>query len=385
MLELEMNDKAAYPDPLEAALEAIIATAGPEYSDQLIAAKCRGLMRGYHARWQNSGYDTESVESFVTHNIYNFDAKRESRSRTFYMAGKIDLIARHDGQRTLIDHKTTSEDIANPDDPYWRQLVVEAQPSHYMLLEWLNGRKCDGAVWDVVRKPMISPKKLSKKDAADVIESGFYCGAALTESQLDFYSANAEGRETLTMYEIRLAHDCSTVRPEYYFQRRPIPRLDEEIREYAGELWEHSQEILHARRTGRHARNSGACMLYKRPCKFLGICSGHDEPESENWRRKKQVHAELPVTDGDGRNLITNSRIRCFQTCRRKHFYQYELGIERVDDKPTEALYFGHIYHVGQEAYWLALQKGMTNGDSNTNDPVTEIGNADADSAAHAC
>ena len=155
------------------------------------------------------------------------------------------------------------------------------------------------------------------------------------------------------MYEARLIHDCTIERPERYFQRRSVPRLDSELLEYARELWEHGQEILHARNTQRHARNSGACMLYGSPCKFLGICSGRDNPESDKWRRKEQMHRELPELEGDGRDVITNSRVRCFQTCRRKHFYQYELGIERADEEEKEALVFGSVWHQAMEAWWL--------------------------------
>ena len=97
-------------------------------------------------------------------------------------------------------------------------------------------------------------------------------------------------------------------------------------------------------------------MNYGSPCVYLGICSGYDTPDSEKWQRKGNVHVELPTLQGDGRDVLTNSRIRCFQTCRRKHYYQYELGIERIDEEEREALYFGNCWHTAQEAYFNALR-----------------------------
>lgn len=348
---------------LDAALLAINESVHPaaDYSQRLIAAKCRGLMRGYEARWARlqDQFDVISVEEIIASDLWNPETSR--KSRTFSVAGKLDVRAMRGGRNVIIDHKTCSEDIADPDATYWRQMTIEAQPSHYMLLEWLNGRKIDETLWDVVRKPGISPKKLTIAEQKTAIMTAQYCGAKLDTA--DILSLQHDGRETLAMYEARLAHDCTAERPEWYFQRRTIPRLDMELQEYAAELWEDGQELLHVRNTNRHRRNPGACMNYGRPCRFLGICSGHDTPDSSNWTVKENVHNELPGLDGDTRAVLTNSRLGVFRTCRRKHFYEYELGIERIDEDEAESLYFGNLYHLAQAAWWsFDQQKETENG-----------------------
>ena len=98
-------------------------------------------------------------------------------------------------------------------------------------------------------------------------------------------------------------------------------------------------------------------MQYGSPCKFLGICSGYDTPDSNKWIVKEQVHSELPIVEGDGRDILTNSRIRCYQVCPRKHYYQYEMGIERTVDEEREALYFGTLFHLALEAYFEAWKE----------------------------
>ena len=354
-------------EPLEAAIEA---TRQIDSQSPLVAAKCRALMVGYDARWIDAGYVPESAECVMTSDLYNPDT--QSKSRSFRLAGKLDVRARYAGRKILFDHKSTSQDITDPNAPYWRQLVVEGQVTHYMLLEWLNGEKCDDAVWDVIRKPAISPKKLTKAEIKAVVSLGEYFDLRVSEHCKQWFIAGND-RETVEMYEARLAHDCTKERPEWYFARKSIPRTDGEVLEYARELWQHSKDMLYSRQQARlPPRNSGACMLYGSPCKFLGICSGYDTPDSDRWQRKDSKHPELPMIDGD---ILTNSRIRCFQTCRRKHYYEYELGIERQDEEEREALFFGTALHLALEAWWKAQIPEIEN-DGNCNAPASGASDA---------
>lgn len=332
----------------------------------LIVAKCRGLIRGYHERWKDAAYRVETVENLVVAELWNPETQRKSRS--FRIAGKLDTTGYAD-RRVVMDHKSTGEDISDPNSPYWRQLTIEGQVSHYSLLEWLNGRKVDEAVWDVMRKPGISPKNVTKADMILATTSGRYFGQEMTKATLA--QLRETSRENFEMYEARLAFDCTNERPQWYFQRKTVARLDAELHEYATELWEHSQEILHARNTNRWARNSGACMLYGSPCKFLAVCSGHDTIDSDNWKHKANVHSELPMLEGDGRDVLTNSRIRCFQTCRRKHYLSYELGLERQDEEEREALLFGTIWHLALQVWFETSNKehyDYSNADAPEND-----------------
>lgn len=361
--------------PLESALQAI----DTSVCDPLIAVRVRGLMCGYNARWNPADYKTIATEEMLTARIPNAtrEGKRMSYSAKLTMAGKLDVIAERDGRRVLVDHKTTSQDIEDPNSPFWRQLAIENQVSHYLLLAWIGGQKFDECVWDVIRKPQTRPKKLSKTGRGIAVANQFYCGRRLSEQTLK--ELQTTETETLEMYEARLSLDCTVERPDHYFQRRTVPRLDHEIMEYAKELWQHTQDILHERKNTLPVRNPGACMLYGTPCKFLGICSGHDEPDSDRWTKKQNVHTELPDLDGDGHDVLTNSRIRSFQTCRRKHYYEYELGIERVDAEDKEALVFGSVFHDALEAFWSSNVKEKDYGDGSTDLSANAVGSPAAD------
>lgn len=345
--------------PLAAALEVISPVLNSKVEGQaVVAAKCMGLMHGYDARWLNSPYLIDEVESVLTSDLYN--PATERKSRTFTSAGKLDVQAteKTTGKKVLFDHKTSSEDISDPNADYWRQLVVESQATHYMLLEHLNGQKVDAALWDVVRKPGIGIRALTKIEKKEFYDTGKYFGTQFDTDEMDKVEVDPKERETPLLYAARLAHDCVNERPQWYFQRRMIPRLDSEVMEYASDQWDIGQDIIHARANNRWPRNSGACMLYHSPCKFLGVCSNHDTIDSDKWQRLEWVHPELPIVgQNGGRDILTNSRMRTFQTCKRLAYYKYELGVGRVDEEEKESLFFGSLFHLALEQFFLTLQK----------------------------
>lgn len=342
---------------LTAALDAIDRNA----SDPLISAKVRGLMIGYDARWSQSRYNMIGVEEVFHLPVVN--PKTGANSRTFTQAGKFDGIIEVDGRNYLLEHKTTSEDISDPDSAYWGILDIDSQVSSYALANWQMGRKLDGTVYDVIRKPGIRPKDLTKAVQKQIVANREYCGF---EVPVDIALAVSQGqeRECCKLYEIRLAAE-TLENPNKYFQRRIIPRLDRDLVDHAHEIWDVGQSIIHARAKNSHYRNSGACMNYNTPCTFLGVCSGHDSIDSDRWKKRDSRHPELPVEfEDEGLNVLSNSRIKCFQTCRRKHLYQYEMGVERVDAEEREALALGTLMHHGLEAWFLTFMKGGANAPS---------------------
>ena len=353
--------------PLESGLSAIDQFACDDDRTQLIATKCRALLRGYAQRWSDSIFIPREVERVASADLTNPATGRKSKD--LKIAGKLDVLAVHqtcasDRKLVLIDHKTTSDDITDPASAYWRQLVVESQPSHYMLLKWLNGLKIDMACWDVLHKPSINPRQLrTKAEKTFVVANREYFGRKMSDDVVAWLQTN--DRENLEMYEARLLHDCTVERPNYYFQRRTIPRLDSEILEYAEELWDSGQLIIEARRKDRWPKHPGSCMNYGTPCRFLGICSNQDNPESANWKKRDCFHEELG-TQFD-HNTLTYSSIRTFQSCPRKFYFTYHLGIERIEEEEREALLFGTIWHVGLQGFWEPLiPVENENGNSNT-------------------
>ncbi len=358
-------DEAPSLVPLTAAITAIDDTLDTDASDAhlLMAAKCRALMVGYHSRWAGAEWQTISAEETVTLPVVNPETGHTSRN--WLHASKHDGIIEGYGKTLLLEHKTTSDtDIANPSGTYWRRLTIDSQVSKYALDNWQMGRKLDGALYDVILKPGIRPKSLSKKVVEQVALTRRYEGFELSNEAVTAV-ANGLERESIELYELRLTADVIE-RADRYYQRRVIHRLDSELAEYAGELWQIGKEIRRAQRLGRHYRNSAACMAWGRECEYLGICSGSEAEPDEGVA---DIHGELDGPSSTDQQVLTNSRISMFLTCRRKHHYSYNLGIKRQEE--NEALWIGTTLHLGLEAYWRQL-KGVVN-DYSSNDAVNGI------------
>lgn len=369
--------------PLEAALGAVNeATEGVEDSE-VLRATLRGLMRGYDARWASEDYSTVSVEEEFHLPIVNPTTGKPSR--TFTQAGKKDGIAEYNptGKRYLVEHKTSSEDIEDPDSTYWRRLAIDSQVSCYVLANWQQGTKLDGTLYDVIRKPGIRPKKLSKAERQQIVIVGEYFGDRVSMASREY--VQAKETENGELYEARLANE-TTVNGSRYFQRRIIPRMDSDVLEYAHDTWETANAIREARNTGHYFRNTGACVQYGSPCEFLGVCSSHDSFDSDKWRHRPNMHEELDQLYDDGKSVLTYSSMQCFKTCRRKYKYRYEDGYERADKEERNALYFGNIFHLALAAWWNELRQTSSenahdNG-SSIGSPVIEVGESSGASEA---
>jgi hypothetical protein len=365
-----MSDK-----PLQAAIDVVNAVEMPDSA--LICAKVRALARGYWARWAtvDAFLKPVHIERTLSCRLPNPDTGKFSRD--LLVGGKIDVVFDRMGKTVFFDHKTVSEDIADPAGTYWKQLIVDSQPSHYHWLLWLNGEKVDECTWNCLRKPSISPKQLkSKAERASAIAERRYFNAPLSQATLDWLQTN--DREDLPMYEARLTHDCTIERPDWYFQRRTVPRLDDELMEYGRDLWDAGQLILDARRHNRWMKHPRSCMQYGRPCPYLGICSGYTTPDGPEWTKREKVHPELDSSD---HNTLTFSSIRCYQTCPRKFYFLYELGISKRDEEESEALFFGSLMHTCLEVLYKEIQYGNDSPAAQGND-LGATGGSQAELAA---
>lgn len=337
------------------AVNAAIAESCPARNDDdaMIATKVRALMVGYELRWRGEQWSTLAVEQ--TAHVKLLNPATGMPSRTYSSAGKLDAIVVHQltGRKMLVEHKTCSEAIEAPDAPYWQQAQLSSQVSKYLLLAWQCGFKLDGCIYDVIRKPKLKPRALTKREVLGIVGTGAYFGAQVSTPVADRVMRGKQTAECHELYGYRLTADIRANLGSY-FQRREVPRPDHDLLEYATELWDAATEMREARQHGRHLRNPDACMNYGRPCAYLGICSGYDSPDSAKWKRRGEVNPELEgaaKTKTGGRDVLTNSRLKTWLTCRRQHYYRYELGIERVDER-DEALFFGTVMHRALEAWF---------------------------------
>ena len=335
-----------------------------EGDDWAVRATLKALIAVYDARWksENASYDVRECEVTLSAPMYNLNSGRVRRSHV--IAGKIDKIVDTVGNAmhlTIFDHKTTSSDIS-PESNYWRQLNVDTQPKHYMLLARTHGYPVSRVVWDVVKKPGLKPKALTKANWREAVEEGTYLGQGISSdaigacaSALKYENEELFGNRVL----LKLKED-----PEKYFQRRSVTPLMQDLADHSDKMIDVSYDMAESRKryrsTGRVVKNSGACMNYNTPCKFLGVCSGHTSLLDHGWKNREHVFPELPEIEGKygNKTVVTHSRVRTFQTCPTKHQYQYEDGYYRDQEVASPALYFGTVWHDIMDAWWTAKKGG---------------------------
>jgi hypothetical protein len=330
------------------------ATADPLPALELVQAA--GLLAGYHAHWRRQAWHAVRVGTALHRPIIN--PQSSHASRTFTYAGIASGIVADESGRYLLEHRTTGEDISLADAPFWNQLLLDGHAGRKLLALSEPDQPLQGILYDVVRRPEIRPRAIphgaGKKPLAEnlgtlrEIDEGAYYGQALPEG----YGADDDGRETWLLYFHRLAADVER-RPAWYLQRRVMPRDDAALQRHATDLWQTAVEIRLAHRSGRHYRNSSACLGPRRPCEYLAICSGAETPSDAGWQRSADLHPELTLAgDAVPRNILTERRVQCFQLCRRQHYFRYELGLRPIEPPGGSQAWFSRLLRTGLAAWW---------------------------------
>jgi len=218
---------------VEAAFQAAVAEKTD--LDEVQLATLSGMLAGYYTFYATDPIKNVHPEVEFRHPL--------GGSRTFESAGKIDgLAVMHDGRLALVEHKTAGCDIA-PDSDYWLRLRGNAQVMQYVLAARALGWDVALVIYDVARKPSIRQKQ----------------------------------GESPEQFGDRLGADTQA-RPEFYFARREVPILEDDLAEFEVQRQVLARQILACRGESRRARrpehgwprNVGemTCKF----CDFAGFC-----------------------------------------------------------------------------------------------------------------
>lgn len=227
------------------ALQSALATS--DALDAYTTATIASLLAGYYWYWG----ERETFGKLLPE--LKFDYKLTG-SRTFSAAGKIDgLGSLQDGRSGLIEAKTTSDSLA-PESDYWLRLRFNAQVHQYVSAAREGGWDISEVLYDVCRKPSIRPKMINDLDSEGrkiiLDQSGKRVFLKNGEprqggdTKLGYYIK--EHRETPEEFGDRLLRDIQS-RPEFYFQRREVPILDDELAAFESQRLMIGRSIIHAR------------------------------------------------------------------------------------------------------------------------------------------
>jgi hypothetical protein len=262
----------------------------PELVDEWLTEREQvvSMVAGHAWRWANDQIEVVAAEQVFDMPLVNPDTG--ASSTLWRVAGKIDKIVKlPDGRLAVMEHKTVGESIAVESD-YWRRLRIDGQISLYMLAARFLGHNVETVLYDCVRKASIEPRKLSKADQAEVVKTNQWY-----DEPAGLHPSETPERETPRMYGARLRNDMG-LRPEFYFARMEIARLDADLDAFRAELWEQGADIRERRRNGRWYRNSNACVGFGR-CEYLDLCASGDDCADgrvpDGFERVADLHPEL--------------------------------------------------------------------------------------------
>jgi hypothetical protein len=247
--------------------------------------KVRRLYAAYHWYWESQALELEEAEPSF---------RIEFAGITW--EGQIDGIVRlADGRRGILERKTGSDPL-DAGSMYWDRLRLNVQVGLYAIA---CGFVPSFILYDVVRKPTINPKNLTKADRARLGKDLQKEGAGLyhemfTAEQLA--GPLEEGRESIELYGARLTADIGN-RPDYYFARREVTRTQQDYDTLLDNLRAQVAVIQYAQDNSLMHRNPDSCALFSR-CKFFGLCSNNIRPREggpapDGFRRREHLHPEL--------------------------------------------------------------------------------------------
>jgi len=263
------------------------------------------LLLGYAWFYQADPIGYDEVEQSFEMPLVN--PETGAASRTFHLAGKRDGLVTWEGRRFVLERKTSGEDIG-PDSDYWLRLRIDPQISLYALAARHEGHNVAGVLYDVIRKPTIAPRQIPELDEDGLkvvvdIETG---ARAVNKNGTPRQSAGPgltmmTRTETAIEFGERLGADIEE-RPEYYFQRREIPLLDDQLAEFREEVWQQSKLLIECRNKGLWfksvSRTTCGFCDYADLC-FQGITVGEGDTPA-GYERITDKFPELKDSEEDG-------------------------------------------------------------------------------------
>jgi hypothetical protein len=268
------------------------------------------LLGGYFWRWGEMSLEHLAVEKVFEGPINN--PETGGTSRTFGVSGMIDgIVLLPDGRLAVKEVKTCSDDIADPASDYWLRLRIDQQISLYfraaerMAAAGELPEAPQTILYDVIRKPAIGPLLIPILD-----ENGIKIVADEKTGERIF-KANGEPRQsgdkekgwvlqsrrqTPEEYGERLTADIGA-NPDFYYQRKEIPRVQSDLDDFDLELWQMSRMLGDCQRFARWPRNTSACIGFGK-CPYFGLCTSGWKPTGEadvpqGYARLQNVHPEL--------------------------------------------------------------------------------------------
>lgn len=270
------------------------------------ALECETVVRlvcGYTWRWEQC--PIEHIAAELKCELPLINPKTGKASKLFRLAGKIDGIVKlEDGRTAVLEHKLLGDDIS-ADSELWRRVTrMDPQITLYVYFARKMGYDVTTVLYDVARKPTIKPQWVSICDSdgepivLDAHGERVKAGNKWRKTGDKDKGYVLQEREcSIDEWGERLNADIGT-RPDFYYQRVEVPRMDGDIDALLDELWDIQQTIRDAQTKDRWYRTvtKNTCQF----CSYVGLCERNHDPAKDDlpstFVRLKNLHPELELT-----------------------------------------------------------------------------------------
>lgn len=241
----------------------------------------RAMFLAYVEKYPTEDFSVVAVEQEFQTPIFN--PETDCASRTFVMRGKADAVVLKSDQYFILEHKTAS----SIDGGYIERLPMDFQVTLYSdYIGRAMNIRIAGVIYNVVAKAQI------KQGRGETVEEFEARRAELiAKSKSGKSTAKQKIAESDDEFQERLA---VKYREDGMFHRERLYFYADQFESLHSEVWELTQQLLVARRTGRWYMNTDYCFHYNRPCSYFPICRSNENPNViENLYRVAPRHSEL--------------------------------------------------------------------------------------------
>lgn len=247
--------------------------------DPFDVAEIIALISGYCVYWKNFASMCKTIAVELPFQLPLRHPVTDREASTWVRSGKIDAIIQdQDGVLCVLEHKTSSEYLG-PNSIYRERLKMDSQVSIYMEAAREMGYDVQYCLYDVLRKPDISPKKKSDNEKMFKKDGGLRKNAVEKDEEPNEY------------YE-RLCNNI-VERSDFYYHHFDIHRLPEELEETKRDVWSTVTAIENFRKNNYFPRNPDSCNKFGRKCEYMAACLGYVEINDDRYFKRTDAHEEL--------------------------------------------------------------------------------------------
>ena len=299
------------------------------------------LVCAYDWRWKDA--KIENIKTEFQFQMPLVNPATGAETPIWDLAGKIDGIVRlEDGRLAVKETKFLGEDIGQ-DSSLYRRLRRDSQISIYMIAARKAGFNVSTVLYDCIRKPAISATSVPFTDEDGIKIVLDANGQRVRNANGKTWRQTADTEKgyvlqsrpmTVSEWGEKLSSDIGE-RPDFYFQRTEVARLDDDLRETELELWSIQLAIREAQRAGRWFRTVGrnTCQF----CAFDSICDRTLQPGEipEGFEILSNPHPELSCESvKDVASSLCQNKKEALEPIALNHA---DLGIETNSGSITES------------------------------------------------